>query len=194
LRTTRPRVAHLLDLGVEPEIGVAALERPVAEGVDLLVQTLADARDLALRDPEPERLDHLVDLAGGDAGDVRLLHNAHQRLLGAAARLEEARGVRAAPDLRDRQLDLAGPRVPGTQPIAVSVRESLLGCALTVSGADELGHLRLHQLLADPQQALTQNVNTLALEEVADDLIGRHPCHLGHRGAPFVDPWLDRRV
>jgi hypothetical protein len=27
-------VADLLDLGVEPQVGVAALERPVAEGVD----------------------------------------------------------------------------------------------------------------------------------------------------------------
>jgi hypothetical protein len=35
-------VAHLLDLGVEPEIGVAALERPVAERLHLLVKALAD--------------------------------------------------------------------------------------------------------------------------------------------------------
>jgi hypothetical protein len=36
----------------------------VAEGIDLLVETLADPGDLALRDPQAERLDHLVDLAG----------------------------------------------------------------------------------------------------------------------------------
>jgi hypothetical protein len=38
------RVAHLLDLGVQPQIGVAALERAVAEGIDLLVEALADPR------------------------------------------------------------------------------------------------------------------------------------------------------
>ena len=41
-------VSDLLHLGVEPEVRVAALERPVAEGVDLLVEPLADAGDLAL--------------------------------------------------------------------------------------------------------------------------------------------------
>jgi hypothetical protein len=57
------RVADLLDLGIEPQVGVAVFKRPVAEGVDLLVEILTDPRDLALRDPQPERLDHLVDLA-----------------------------------------------------------------------------------------------------------------------------------
>ena len=82
-------VADLLDLGVEPQVRVAALERPVAERVDLLVEAGADPRDLALGDPQPERLDDLVDLAGRDAGDVGLLHDRDQRLLGAAARLQE---------------------------------------------------------------------------------------------------------
>jgi hypothetical protein len=35
-------VADLLHLRVQPQVGVAALERPVAEGVDLLVQAGAD--------------------------------------------------------------------------------------------------------------------------------------------------------
>jgi hypothetical protein len=41
-------VSDLLDLGVEPQVRVAALQRPVGEGVDLLVQPLADPGDLAL--------------------------------------------------------------------------------------------------------------------------------------------------
>jgi hypothetical protein len=36
-------VAHLLRLGVQPEVGVAALERALAEGVHLLVEAGADA-------------------------------------------------------------------------------------------------------------------------------------------------------
>src|SRR4029077_7992909 len=38
-------VANLLDLGIEPQIGVAALERPVAKRVDLLIKALTDPRD-----------------------------------------------------------------------------------------------------------------------------------------------------
>jgi hypothetical protein len=48
-------VSDLLDLRVQPQVGVAALERPVAERVDLLVEARADPRDLALRDPQPQR-------------------------------------------------------------------------------------------------------------------------------------------
>jgi hypothetical protein len=88
-------VSHLLHLRVEPQVGVATLERPVAEGLHLLVQAGADARDLALRDPQPERLDDLVDLAGRDAGDVGLLHDRDQRLLRALARLQKTREVGA---------------------------------------------------------------------------------------------------
>src|SRR6266508_7019256 len=63
---------------------------------------------------------------------------------------------------------------------------------LAAGGADLLGDLRLHQLLADPAQALAQEVEALlVVEQVADDLLGRHPLRLGHRGAPFVDPWLE---
>jgi hypothetical protein len=36
-------VSDLLHLGVEPDVGVAALERPAAEGLDLLVKADADA-------------------------------------------------------------------------------------------------------------------------------------------------------
>jgi hypothetical protein len=41
-------VADLLDLGVQEQVGVAALKRSRPEGVDVLVERLADAADLAL--------------------------------------------------------------------------------------------------------------------------------------------------
>jgi hypothetical protein len=179
-------VADLLDLRVQPQIGVAALQRAVAERIDLLVEAGADPRDLTLRDPQPERLDHLIDLARGNAGDVRLLHHAHQSLLAAPARLEAAREVRAAAELRDRQLELARPRRPTPRAVAVAVRQPLR-CALAPLGADQLRHLCLHQLLHDPGKRLAQEIQTLALEQVADDLLGRHPHRLGHRGdSPLV--------
>jgi hypothetical protein len=66
-------VPYLLDLRVQPQVRVAALERRVAERLDLLIEAGADPGDLRLRDPQVERLDDLVDLAGGDTSDVRLL-------------------------------------------------------------------------------------------------------------------------
>src|SRR5439155_15241595 len=180
-------VPDLLDLGVQPQVRVAALERPVAKRVDLLVEAGADPRDLALRDPQPQRLDHLIDLAGRDAGDVGLLHHTHQRLLAAPARLEEAREVTAAADLRNRQLDLTRARRPRAGPVAVAVRQPLLA-ALTALGADQLRNLHLHQLLHHPGQRLAQEVEPALLEQVADDLLSRHPLRLGHRGdSPLVN-------
>ena len=41
-------VADLLDLGVEEQVRVAALQRPRPERLDVLIQRLADAADLAL--------------------------------------------------------------------------------------------------------------------------------------------------
>jgi hypothetical protein len=51
-------VADALHLRIEPEIRIATLERPLAEGLDLLVEAGADPRDLRLRDPKSQRLDH----------------------------------------------------------------------------------------------------------------------------------------
>jgi hypothetical protein len=59
--------------------------------------------------------------------------------------------------------------------------------ALAALGANQLRHLHLHQLLHHPEQALLQEVEALTLEQVADDLLGRHPLRLGHRGdSPLV--------
>src|SRR5213078_4024610 len=98
-----------------------------------------------------------------------------ERLLAAAARLEEAREVRTASELRDRQLELAGARLPRAWPVAVAVRQPLLRRPLAASGADQLRHLRLHQLLHHPRERLAQEIKPLPLAQVADDLLGRHP-------------------
>ena len=66
-------VADLLDLGVDEQIRVAALQRPLAERLDLLVEQPGDPADLALGDPQPEALDELIDPPRRDAADIRLL-------------------------------------------------------------------------------------------------------------------------
>ena len=55
-------VADLLDLRVQPQVRVAALERPCPEGFDLLVEAGADPGHVAARDAQAERLDQLADL------------------------------------------------------------------------------------------------------------------------------------
>jgi hypothetical protein len=44
-------LADSLDLGVEPPLGVGALERALAEGAHLLVEAAAQSGDVVLREP-----------------------------------------------------------------------------------------------------------------------------------------------
>jgi hypothetical protein len=74
-------VTDLLDLGVEEQLGVAALERALAEGLDLVIEQSAAARDLRTRAPKAERLDELVDAPGRDAAHVGLLDDRYRGLL-----------------------------------------------------------------------------------------------------------------
>jgi hypothetical protein len=128
-------VADLLDLGVQPQIHVVALQRALTKRLDLLIQQRADPADLRLGDPQPETLDELVDAPGRHAAHIGLLDHRHQRLLAAPARLQKRREVAALAQLGDLQLDLPGPGVPAARPIAVAMRRAVLG-ALTQRGAD----------------------------------------------------------
>jgi hypothetical protein len=56
-------LAHLLDLGVQEQVRVAALQRARPEGVDVLVERAADPADLRLGDAQAEALDELIDPA-----------------------------------------------------------------------------------------------------------------------------------
>ena len=92
--------------GVDPQIGPIAFDRPFEEGLHLAVDLLAQPRDLALGDAaHAHGLDQVVDRARRDALDVGLLDDGGERLLGHAARFQEAREVGALPELRDAQLD-----------------------------------------------------------------------------------------
>ena len=73
LRCDAAAVADLLDLRVDEQIGVAALQRPLAKRLHLLVEQPGDPADLGLADPQPEALDELIDPPGRDAADIGLL-------------------------------------------------------------------------------------------------------------------------
>jgi hypothetical protein len=67
------------------------------------------------------------------------------------------------------------------------MRQPLLRRTLAASSANELRYLGFHQLLHDPAQRLAQEVDAFLLEQVADDLLSRHPLRLGHRGDSPLD-------
>ncbi len=109
-----PAVAVQLEVGgVDPDVGVGVLERPVQEGLHAFVGLGAEAADLALRDAaHTERPHQAVDRAGRDALDVGLLNDRGQRLLRRPPWIEEAREVASLPGPRDAQRHRPGPRIP----------------------------------------------------------------------------------
>ena len=122
-------LAHLYIGGVEPEIRPVAFQRPVQEGLHLVVDLAAQPRYLALGDAgHSHGLHQVIDRAGGDALDVGFLDHRGERLLGHPPRFEEAREVAALPQLRNAQLDGAGAGLPVTVAVAVAVGEAIGRC------------------------------------------------------------------
>ena len=82
---------------VEPQIRPLAGERPVEEGMDALVNLLAQLRNLRLADPrQPHRLHQIVDPPGRHAANPGLLDHRDQRLLRALAGFQKRREVAPA--------------------------------------------------------------------------------------------------
>jgi hypothetical protein len=115
---------------------------------------------------EPEtlahRLDDVVDRSRRDARDVCLLDHRRRRLLGHAARLQEARKVRALPELRDAQLGGAGARLPVPVPVAVALGRPKR-VLLAIGGAGSRTHLHLHQPLGGKADHLAQEIGIRCL-------------------------------
>jgi hypothetical protein len=179
-------VADLLDLGVDEQIRIATLQPPLAERLHLLLQQAGDPADLALRDPQPQRFDELINTLGRHAQTYACCTTDTSACPLCLARLQDRREVAALPDLRDLQLDLARAHVPPPRPIAIAMRHAILGPP-AVSRADELGHLDLRQLLRDKPHRLANHVAVLLAQHPADDLLDRHPLGTGHCRPPFVE-------
>jgi len=135
--------------GIEVDVGVTALlERPVQEGLHLHVDLSADAAHLGSGDAalNAQCRHQGIDLAGGDAADVRLHHDAVEGLIDAAAGLEDRGQVAARAQHGDHQVDVShlGGQVP--RPVAIAVAESLV-TALVALGAEHGSNLQLDQLL-----------------------------------------------
>src|SRR6266571_3083804 len=143
-RNDAAALALLQVSGVEPQIRPLAGEPAVEEGMDALVDVLAQLGNLRLADPrQPHRLHQIVDPSGRDAADPGLLDHRDQRLLRALAGFEKRRELAALPQLRDAQLQRAEPRVEGAVAVAVAPGGPL-AAALVTPGADNPLDVALH--------------------------------------------------
>lgn len=178
-------LAHFLERRVEKQIRVCAIEPARPEGLHLGVELAADAAHLILGDAlEAERFGELVDGARADAVHIRLLHHAEQRSLVAATRFQQAWEIRALAELGDLQLERAHPRVPLAIAIPVAAVQPRLG-PLVRRGADQLGHLGVHQFLGKQLQPVAQKGRIDALLRLGEQVQQCHP-GVGHRRGPPV--------
>jgi hypothetical protein len=148
---------------VQPEVGPGALQRPREEGTHPHVDLGAEPADLALRHAaRAHGLDEIVDRPCRDAMDVSLLDDGDERLLGRPSRLQEAREVAPLAQLRDRQVDPAGPRVP--VPLAIAIALVLPErCPHALRGACQQFHLGIHDALGREGQHLAHQIRVCAL-------------------------------
>jgi hypothetical protein len=178
-------IAHLLDLGVEPQVRVAALKRTLPEGDHLLIQGRAHPRDRRLGHArDAELLDDALDLSRRHPVHVALHDDRHQGLLGAGARLEEAREVAALPQLGDEQLERSGAPIEAALAVAVAVGRALVGRSLSERGADLGADLGLHDLVAQKAHRLAHEVGVIVGEDLAHQGIGAQVVGVGHRDPP----------
>jgi len=132
---------------------------PVGERSDLGIQLGADPAHLRLRNSRvgTQRLDQIVDLAHRCARHVGLHHHREQRLIDPPPTLQQAREERADPQLRDRQLHIAGRGGQHSVTVAVALRGPAIG-ALVRAGADHRRGFGFDELLQDHLQRGTYHV------------------------------------
>ena len=185
-RDDAPGLAHLHVGGVQPQVGPVALQGPLEEAVDLVVDLPAQPGDLALGDAaHPHGLHQLVHRARGHALDVGLLDHRRQGLLGRPPRLQEAREVAALPELRDLQLDRARAGLPDAVPVAVALVDAIRR-SLAVRRTGQTFDLQRHQALDRKADHLAKQIGIRTL--FLQGLQGHHVVG-GHRGTPSVG-WI----
>ncbi len=185
-RDDTPALPHLVEGRVQPHVGVLTLDGSVAEGLDLFVESLADARDLGAGDAvKAEGTHEVVDLARGDPMHVGLLDHVEQRLLRAQPRFEQRREIGAWCNLGDAQLDRAHAGVPPPVAITVAVCRAIV-TSLVGLGADLRAHLGVHQRLSEHANTFSQHIDVVVSKELAHERAEVHPV-LGHRSS-FTSP------
>ena len=134
---------------IQEHIRVAGVgQAAAAKRGDLIVEIGADPGDLALGDPrpDPERLDQIIDLAGGHPVQIGLHHHREQGLIHPPAAIEQRGEERPGAQLRDPQRQI--PRRRGQRPRSGAVALiGARGAALPGLGTDRGRQLGLDQRL-----------------------------------------------
>ena len=137
-------LAHLEVGGIEPEVGPVTGEWPLEEGVDALVDVLAQLRHRGIRDAgHAHGLDQLIDAPGADAGNPRLLNHRDQRFLDGLPWFQEAGKVGSSPKLGDLKVERAEPGIEAAVAVAVAPGRAVAG-TLVPAGADQAIDVCLH--------------------------------------------------
>ena len=135
--------------GVQPHIGEwLVVQPPAAEHRHVVVDGFADPRHRRLADAgvTAERLDQVIDLPGGGAGDVGAHDHRPQGLVDASARLQQVGEEAAFSELGDAELDIACRGGDQLGSVAVALGGAKRG-SLARFGTDLGRQLRLDQLL-----------------------------------------------
>ncbi len=139
-----PALAHLEIGSIEPEVGPVAGERPLEEGVDPLVDVLAQLGYRGLGDAShAHRLHQFIDAPGADAGDPCFLDHRDQRLLDGLPWLQKAGKVGAGPQFGDLEIERAEPGVETAVAVAIAPGRAIAG-TLVPAGADQAIDVGLH--------------------------------------------------
>jgi hypothetical protein len=110
---------------------------------------------------------------------VGLHHHRIQRLVDAAAWLENGREERAPTQLRDAQLHIAGLRRQHPCPRAVALGHPCVG-ALVAGGTNPIGGFQLDELLQHQTDSITDQINAVTSTERVQQL-GQDRLRQGHR-------------
>jgi hypothetical protein len=185
------------DAAVDPGLAVGRINEHIGERLagqgavperrDLLVQVGTDPGDLALGDAavSTQRPHQIVDLASGDAVQIRLHDHREQRLIDPAAPLQQRGKERPGPQLGNAQLQIPGRCRQHPGPVAVALGQPI-GRPLMRGGADHSRELGLDEGLIDGLGGLANTVVDLGDRECVQDL---QQCRLvkGHRAlCPFA--------
>jgi len=176
--------------GVDPQIRPVALDRTGEEGLHLVVDLAAQLTDLALGDPgHAHGLHQIVHRAGRDALHIGFLHHGGERLLGHAARLQEAREVGAIAQLWDAQFDRAGAGLPNPVAVAVALGQALR-VLLPIGRPGLAFNFQLHQPLGGKADHLAQQIGVRGLlyERAQVHHVVGHRWFLGCVGVSQPDP------
>jgi hypothetical protein len=180
-----PAFSHLLDMGVEPHVGVgSSVEGTVSKRLHDRVELPGELGDLRLAHPlDPELAHKLVHSPGRDSREVAVGHDLNESLLRPPAWLQQPlREVAASPQLGDLEIDRSDPSVPAAAAVTVAAVRALLA-ALAVGGVAGCIGICSHEHLGDHLDDVAQQVGVGLLQLLAHEVLEVH-CGADHRSPP----------